>query len=147
MFRKIKEFHIKTMEAYRADIADHLEPWKQKVMEIHENAGFLFYAELLEMRNNTGSCVISGDLVKGKISVGDQLLILNGEGEAVAEAVLRSSPSEKEEERKGLIHHKRHIFQADLTSIKGEAVCDMDTMTLSRRLRSLEMEMSLIIEG
>ena len=73
MLKKIKKFHEKTMEAYQKDIQDHLEPWKKKVMEIHENVQFLFYMDELEYCQKKGQCIMRGSVVKGTRGIGDPL--------------------------------------------------------------------------
>ena len=41
LLKKLKDFHERTMEQYKEE--ENLEPWKKKVMELHEKSAFLFY--------------------------------------------------------------------------------------------------------
>ena len=41
LLKKLKDFHEQTMEQYKEE--ENLEPWKKKVMELHEKSAFLFY--------------------------------------------------------------------------------------------------------
>ena len=40
LLKKLKDFHERTMEQYKEE--ENLEPWKKKVMELHEKSAFLF---------------------------------------------------------------------------------------------------------
>ena len=43
MFGWLKDFHRKTMEKYQEGMEREMEPWKKRVMQIHQEASFLFY--------------------------------------------------------------------------------------------------------
>lgn len=146
MFKKIKKFHEKTMEAYQKDIKDNLEPWKKKVMDIHENAQFLFYMDELEFCRKKGQCLLRGEVVKGTRKIGDSLLCMDGEGKEMARGILLSEPEEKEEHRRGMFRSKRNEFLFEFTSIEGKEVSAMEKRTCDRYLSTLMYELSLMTE-
>lgn len=53
LLKKLKDFHERTMEQYKEE--ENLEPWKKKVMELHESLRFysITTATLEEMQNKT----------------------------------------------------------------------------------------------
>ena len=145
MFQKLIDFHKKTMERYQQGIEQEMEDWKKDVMRIHEKAAFLFYADELDPEREPGIFLIRGELVRGSLEPGAAIRILDGQGGEIASALMLGSPEEKEDRRKRLLRRKRNEFRARAISIKGRAVSDMDATLYGRSLRSLAMEMSLII--
>ena len=146
MLKKIKKFHEKTMEAYQKDIRDHLEPWKKKIRDIHENAQFLFYMDELEYCRKKGQCIMRGSVAKGTLEIGDPLLCMDGEGNVMARGTLLSDPEEKEEHRRGMFRSKRNEFLFEFQSIQGKEVSAMEQKTYDRYLNTLMFELSLITE-
>ncbi len=146
MFRRLKAFHDRTMERYRADQEARLEPWKTRVMTIHENALFLFYVESMEPESSPLDFTVKGDPVKGEREEGSSLSLMDGEGNVLACAVLKTSPEEKEDLRPGLLRHKRNTFMLTLTRIGGEDAAALEESLLRRHTRSLLMKISLITE-
>ena len=39
LLKKLKDFHERTMEQYKEE--ENLEPWKKKVMELHEKSAYI----------------------------------------------------------------------------------------------------------
>lgn len=146
MFRRLKAFHDKTMERYRADQEAQMEDWKKRVLRIHEEALFLFYVETMEPESSPLDFTVRGDLVKGERQEGSGLCLMDGEGNVLAAAVLKSSPEEKEDLRPGLLRHKRNAFLLTLTRIGGEDTAEMEESLLRRYTRNLLMKISLITE-
>ena len=59
LLKKLKDFHERTMEQYKEE--ENLEPWKKKVMELHEKSAFLFYYDAtLEENAEQNSLIIQG---------------------------------------------------------------------------------------
>lgn len=146
MFRKIKEFHRKTMEQYQKDLEEKMEPWKKRIMLIHERAKFLFYVDEIETYQDSMECKVKGDLVKETYSVGSRIVFLSGQGKALMRGIMLSEPEEKEEGRQGMIHHKRNEFQVRIDSIEGKKVENLDFGDFEQRLHKVQWDLSLIVE-
>lgn len=144
-----KDFHRKTMEEYRKGMEGEMEAWKKKVMQIHREAEFLFYVD--EMEDYTpgspdGICLVRGEVVKGNLQAGDGILLLNGEGNHLARALIRSDVEEKEDRRKGLLKRKRNEFKMEVTELYDRKADELDEAGLRRFLWRLFVESSLIME-
>ena len=136
MFRVIRQFREKTRYLYAESEQRKMEPWKKKVMELHAHADFLFYFEEVEPEpDSLLRVVIRGEIVKGKISAGNVLLLLSGQAEELGRAEILSDPEEKEEKRLGLVHIKRNQFVIKMTELGGEKT---ETMEISRYRREME---------
>lgn len=145
----LKDFHRKTMEEYRKGMEGEMEAWKKKVMQIHREAEFLFYVD--EMEDYTpgspdGICLVRGEVVKGNLQAGDGILLLNGEGNHLARALIRSDVEEKEDRRKGLLKRKRNEFKMEVTELYDRKADELDESGLRRFLWRLFVESSLIME-
>ena len=63
LLKKLKDFHERTMEQYKEE--ENLEPWKKKVMELHEKSAFLFYYDAtLEENAEQNSLIIQGSSLR-----------------------------------------------------------------------------------
>ena len=149
MFGWLRDFHRKTMEEYRKGMEGEMEDWKKRVMQIHQEAVFLFYVD--EMEDHTpgspnGICLVRGELVKGNCRTGDGILLLDGEGNQLARALIRTDVEEKEDRRKGLLKRKRNEFEMKLTDLYGRKADELDEAGLRRYLWKLFVGTSLIME-
>lgn len=149
MFGWLKDFHRKTMEKYQEGMEREMEPWKKRVMQIHQEAEFLFYVD--DMENFTpgtsdGVCLVRGELVKGKRQEGDPILLLDGEGKLLARALIRTNVEEKEDRRKGLLKRKRNEFKMELTELYDRKAEELDEAGFRRYLWKLYLDTSLIME-
>ena len=145
----LKDFHRKTMEKYQEGMEMEMEPWKKWVMQIHQEAAFLFYVD--DMENFTpgtsdGVCLVRGELVKGKRQEGAPILLLDGEGKLLAKALIRTDVEEKEDRRKGLLKRKRNEFKMELTELYDRKAEELDEAVFRRYLWKLYMDTSLIME-
>ena len=149
MFGWLKDFHRKTMEKYQEGVEGEMEPWKKKVMQIHQEAAFLFYVDDMEdftPGTSDGVCLVRGELVKGKRQEGDPVLLLNGEGKSLARARIQTDVEEKEDRRKGLLKRKRNEFKMELTELYDRKAEELDEAGFRRYLWRLYVETSLIME-
>lgn len=149
MFGWFKKFHRRTMEEYRQDMEAGMEPWKKKVMQIHEDATFLFYVDEMEDKtpgSSDGICLIRGELVRGIPQAGDGILLLNGEGKCLAKGLIRTDVEEKEDRRRGLVRRKRNEFELQLTDLYERKAENLKKEELRRYQGRLYMETSLIME-
>ena len=149
MFGWLKDFHRKTMEKYQEGMEREMEPWKKKVMQIHQDAAFLFYVDDMEdfaPGSPNGVCLVRGELVKGKRREGDRILLMNGEGKILAKALIRTDVEEKEDRRKGFLKRKRNEFEMKLTELYDRKAEELDEAGYRRHLWKLYVETSLIME-
>ena len=149
MFGWLKDFHRKTMEKYQEGMEREMEPWKKRVMQIHQEAAFLFYVDDMENytpRTSDGVCLVRGELVKGKRQEGDPILLLDGEGKLLAKALIRTNVEEKEDRRKGLLKRKRNEFKMELTELYDRKAEELDEAGFRRYLWKLYLDTSLIME-
>ena len=147
-FVGLKKFHKRTMEAYRDDHDRQMEPWKKKVMDIHEQSSFLFYLDdCLEEDLAEQTLLVRGDLVKGEPPLGTRLFLYTGQGELWGKALLRSRPQEKEPERKGLFKRRRNEMIIQLEEYRGKRAGSVDSTELSRHFESIYRDVSLISDG
>lgn len=149
MFGWLKDFHRKTMEKYQEGVEREMEPWKKKVMQIHQEAAFLFYVDDMEdfiPGTFDGVCLVRGELVKGKRQEGDPILLLDGEGKLLAKALIRTDVEEKEDRRKGLLKRKRNEFKMELTELYDRKAEELDEAGFRRYLWKLYLDTSLIME-
>ncbi len=149
MFGWLRDFHRKTMEKYRKGMEGEMETWKKKVLQIHQEADFLFYVDEMEdytPGTSNGVCLVRGELVKGIRRTGEGILLLNGEGNQLAKALIRTDVEEKEDRRKGLMKRKRNEFKMEVTELYGKKADELDEAGLRRHLWRLFVEISLIME-
>lgn len=165
MLKKIRDFRKKTQDQYMNDHRDSLEPWKKKVMELHERSGFLFYYENCELEKADGSrLVIQGDIAvsdqaiqkqlkpvpavsgsgrgDGTIRIG--LYLYDGQARLLGEGIMLSDPYEKEEKRRGFLRSRKHEFIMEISSLSGEAFQDLDERRRKKLLGNLYRSLSLI---
>lgn len=132
-------FKKETERRYREGIASQMEPWKKKVMVLHEISSFLFYfEEIKEWDEDSMQCRIYGDLVKGSLPLHETLYLYNGEGKCLGKAILLSTPEEKEEKRIGVFREKKNECDIQLLS------APEDDGELRGRIQRLAMDLSLI---
>lgn len=146
MFRKLKKFHEKTMEEYKKDLEKEMDPWKKKVLKIHEEAGFLFYMEEIVPEDNHGLCTVRGELVKNQGGLHKGIIFLNGEGKRLANAVIRSHPEEKEESGRRFLKKKLHEFKIQLMDIENIKVDMMENEEFNRLITNIIIEGSLVVD-
>lgn len=122
LLKKLKDFHERTMEQYKEE--ENLEPWKKKVMELHEKSAFLFYYDAtLEENAEQNSLIIQGSLVEGELPIGSTVYLYTGEGKYLGNGRILSEPEEKEQGRKGLFKRRRNQFNLGLDEYLGKKVC------------------------
>lgn len=145
LLKRLKEFHERTMEQYRED--DNMEPWKKKVMEIHEKSTFLFYYDAtLDEDISKGNLRIQGSLVAGELPVGSTVQFYTGEGKHTGSGTILTEPEEKEQGRKGLLKRRRNEFEIKLDNYLGKQVSEMNQGEKQRMFRHFETNISLISE-
>lgn len=145
MFCAIQRFREETKRLYNEAEQKKMEPWKKKVMELHTHADFLFYFEEVEPEpDSLLRFVIRGEVVKGRISAGNVLLLLTGQAEELGRAEILSDPEEKEEKRLGLVHIKRNQFVIKMTELGGERAETMEVGRYRRKMEALWDTLSLI---
>ena len=119
LLKKLKDFHERTMEQYKEE--ENLEPWKKKVMELHEKSAFLFYydATLEEMQNKT---VLSYKAPSLRVNspIGSTVYLYTGEGKYLGSGRILSEPEEKEQGRRGLFKRRRNQFNLGLDEYLGK---------------------------
>ena len=129
LLKKLKDFHERTMEQYKEE--ENLEPWKKKVMELHEKSAFLFYYDAtLEENAEQNSLIIQGSLVEGELGSGRIL----------------SEPEEKEQGRRGLFKRRRNQFNLGLDEYLGKKVEKMKSREKTKMFHHIEANASLISE-
>lgn len=154
VFGKLKEFHRSVMERYKEE--EDLEPWKKRVMELHERAAFLFYFDafmeetdrrILKEGKSRGEVLrVQGELVKGNLAPGSLLFLYTGEGVLMGAGILLTEPEEKEQGRKGLLRRRRNEFAIRLEQYGDRDVPSMEKKEHSRMIRSLYQDLSLIAD-
>ena len=88
------------MEQYKEE--ENLEPWKKKVMELHEKSAFLFYYDAtLEENAAKNSLIIQGSLVEGELPIGSTVYLYTGEGKYLGKKVEKMKSREKTK----MFHH------------------------------------------
>ena len=116
LLKKLKDFHERTMEQYKEE--ENLEPWKKKVMELHEKSAFLFYYDAtLEENAEQNSLIIQGSLVEGELPIGSTVYLYTGEGKYLGSGRILSEPEEKEQGRRGLFKRRRNQFNLGLDAV------------------------------
>lgn len=140
-----RNFHERTLEAYKEAHPETREGWRQLVMRIHEESGFLFYFDdSMEMYPETASLLVLGEHVKGELPVGSALYLYTGQGEYLGSGRLMSSPEEKEQGRKGLLKRRRNEFLLELTDLGGTPAASLPEREIRRCFNGLLMDLSLI---
>lgn len=143
LLKKLKAFHERTMEQYREE--ENMEPWKKKVMEIHEKSNFLFYYDAtLEENVSNGRLRIQGSLVEGELPIGSSVYFYTGEGKHTGRGTILTEPEEKEQGRKGLLKRRRNEFEIELDNYLGKEVSEMNQGEKQRMFRHFETNISLI---
>ena len=140
-----RNFHERTLEAYKEAHPEEREGWRRLVMRIHEESGFLFYFDdSLEMYPETARLLVLGEQVKGDLPIGSLLYLYTGQGECLGTGRLMSSPEEKEQGRKGLLKRRRNEFLLELTDLSGTPVDSLPEREIRRCFNRLLMDLSLI---
>lgn len=145
LLKKLKDFHERTMEQYREE--ENMEPWKKKVMEIHEKSNFLFYYDAtLEENASQSSLIIQGSVTDGELPIGSKLYLYSGEGKYLGNVTILTEPEEKEQGRKGLLKRRRNEFGIKIDEYLGKAVAKMNSTEKRKMLRHFENKVSLIAD-
>lgn len=127
ILKALRRFRDKTYEKYELEHRNLKPAWMDKVMELHERSGFLFYFdESLEEKEAPFSLLVRGDLVRGETNPGTLLYLYSGEGVLLGKACPAGNPEEKEEGRRGLLTRKRNEFRMEILSYRGCDSKDMD---------------------
>ncbi len=145
MLRKLKDFHRKTMEEYRKGIEEEMEPWKKRVMMIHELVEFLFYPDEIDFIGQKGQCIIRGDLVRGQAQKGDILVLLDGQGNELARGRVLTDPQDKEVSGRGLFDKKLNEMGMDLFSICEKNIEDLEQSAYQFHLKRLIGTLSMVV--
>ena len=136
LLKKLKDFHERTMEQYKEE--ENLEPWKKKVMELHEKSAFLFYYDATLEEN--------GSLVEGELPIGSTVYLYTGEGKYLGSGRILSEPEEKEQGRRGLFKRRRNQFNLGLDEYLGKKVEKMKSREKTKMFHHIEANASLISE-
>lgn len=145
LLKKLKDFHERTMEQYCEE--ENMEPWKKKVMEIHEKSKFLFYYDAtLEENIPKSSLIVQGSVTEGELPVGAKLYLYTGEGRYLGSGTILTEPEEKEQGRKGLLKRRRNEFGLKIDEYLGKKTEKMNTNEKSKMMRHFESQVSLISE-
>ena len=140
-----RNFHERTLEAYKEAHPEEREGWRRLVMRIHEESDFLFYFDdSMEMYPETVSLLVLGEQVKGELPTGSPLYLYTGQGEYLGSGRLMSSPEEKEQGRKGLLKRRRNEFLLELTDLDGTPATGLPEREIRRCFNRLLMDLSLI---
>ena len=145
LLKKLKAFHERTMEQYREE--ENMEPWKKKVMEIHEKSNFLFYYDAtLEENAVKSNLIIQGSITDGELPIGAKLYLYSGEGKYLGNGTILTEPEEKEQGRKGLLKRRRNEFGIKIDEYLGKDVSTMNQTEKSKMLRHFENKVSLVAD-
>lgn len=145
LLKKLKAFHERTMKQYREE--ENIEPWKKKVMEIHEKSSFLFYYDaILDENASRSSLIIQGSITDGELPIGSKLYLYSGEGKYLGNGTILTEPEEKEQGRKGLLKRRRNEFSIKIDEYLGKDVTTMNQTEKSKMLRHFENKVSLVAD-
>ena len=145
MIKKLMQFREKTMEVYRQEQEKKMEPWKKRVMSLHEKSGFLFYYEASEPASaDSRHWMLQGEVALGTAPEDARLFLYDGEGNILGEGRMESSPEEKEEKRRGFLRPRKNEFAITMTVLGGEETEKMDKKALNRSLNHLFLNLSLL---
>lgn len=144
LLKKLKDFHERTMEQYKEE--ENLEPWKKKVMELHEKSAFLFYYDAtLEENAEQNSLIIQGSLVEGELPIGSTVYLYTGEGKYLGSGRILSEPEEKEQGRRGLFKRRRNQFNLGLEEYLKKSR-ENEIQRKNKNVHHIEANASLISE-
>ena len=145
LLKKLKDFHERTMEQYREE--ENMEPWKKKVMEIHEKSEFLFYYDAtLEENISQASLIVQGSVTEGELPIGTRVYLYTGEGRYLGNGTVLTEPEEKEQGRKGLLKRRRNEFSLKINEYLGKETEKMNAGEKTKMMRHFESQVSLISE-
>ena len=145
MIKKLMQFREKTMEVYRQEQEKKMEPWKKRVMSLHEKSGFLFYYEASEpVSADSRHWMLQGEVALGTAPEDARLFLYDGEGNILGEGRMETSPEEKEEKRRGFLRPRKNEFAITMTVLGGEETEKMDKKALNRSLNHLFLNLSLL---
>lgn len=125
MFDRIRKFRNNTFKLYVNDHRKEMEPWKKRVMDLHERSDFLFYYENCELEKADGSLlVIQGDLARHPDTIPEpakmHLFLYDGQARLLGRGILMSDPTEKEEKRRGFLRSRKYQFIMKVTRLYGK---------------------------
>lgn len=146
LLKKLKDFHERTMEQYKEE--ENLEPWKKKVMELHEkSAVFILLRRYVRRKCRTKqSYHTRAPLVEGELPIGSTVYLYTGEGKYLGSGRILSEPEEKEQGRKGLFKRRRNQFNLGLDEYLGKKVEKMKSREKTKMFHHIEANASLISE-
>ena len=150
MLKKLKDFRRKTHEQYNTYHREHMDSWKEHVLKLHEESGFLFYYETSELASPEGDrLIIYGDIAKDERIKGERikplpLYMYDGQGRLIGQGLLMSDPFEKEEKRRGFLRARKHEFVLEFDSLYGKKYQDMDEALQRKQLLCFYREVSLL---
>lgn len=140
IFKMLRALHEKTIEEYKGSL--ETSAWKEKVLRIHEESGFLFYYDLLEEERD-GLLRLTGELVSGNPRERTAVCLYDGQGNLLGEGICETSPQDREDHRRGMVGRK-NTFLLRWTSALGRPVEDLTPSERKRALQRLEMDLSLV---
>lgn len=146
MFIKtIRNFHKKTEERYRKEEEKNMEPWKKKVMMIHEESDYIFYYDDYELEKDKFSTfMIRGEAVKGTLEKGNPIFLYDGQGKLLGQGEIMSDSEEKEEKHLGIIKTKKNEFLLKITGIYGTGETGLKGKKLQNHLQKMLLELSIL---
>lgn len=145
LLKAIRNFHKKTEERYRQTEQENMEPWKRKVMLLHEESEFVFYYDDYELENDKKSTfTIRGEVVKGTLKKGTVVFLYDGQAQLLGQGEILSDPEEKEEKHLGIIKTKKNEFLLRITGIYGVSEQQLKGRNLPVTLQKLLLSLSLL---
>jgi len=145
MFRRIIDFHRKTTDRYLKDHREQMEPWKKKVLKLHELSGFLFYYDNCELEKaDAGELVIQGDLARTAVKDSCHLYLYDGRANLLGEGLLLSDPFEKEEKRRGFLRFRKHEFILKILKLQDKDFSGLGQSERKKLLGQMYQDISLI---
>ena len=144
LIKKLLAFHQKTLDQYRQE--ENLAPWKEKVMRIHRESGFLFYfEEIIEYKEDADRILLAGETVSGKAPEDRGLFFYDGKGVLLGTGSLISDPEEEEEHRRGL-RTRKNVCQVRPDSYLDHPWDSLPGTDRKRALNRLALDLSLVTD-
>lgn len=145
LFRALRDFHKKTEEQYRQEEARNMEPWKRKVMQLHEESEFVFYFDDYEIEQDRKyTFTIRGEVVKGTLEKGNPVFLYDGQAQLLGQGEILSAPEEKEEKHLGIIKTKKNEFLLKITGIYGAESTQLTGRNLQKTIQQLLLTLSIL---
>lgn len=145
LIKAIHRFHKKTEEQYRQEEEKNMEPWKKKVMELHEKSDFVFYYDDYEVETDKISVFsIRGEVVKGTRKKGDLVYLYDGQAQLLGQGEILTDPEEKEIKHLGIIKTKKNELLLKITGVYGVNESLLKGKNLSLTLQKLLLSLSIL---